>query len=78
MTSERFSNYRFELSGTQLSDSGKWVPYLEIRDYSENPEDGEIIFPMQRIGADDVFDSEEAAVSEARRFATAHVSSGEF
>lgn len=78
MTSERFSNYRFELSGAQLPDSGKWVPYLEIRDCAESPEDGEVIFPMQRIAAEDVFDSEEAAMEEARRFAISHVSSGEF
>lgn len=78
MTSERYSNYRFQLSGSQLADSGKWVPYLEIRDYSEDPGEGEVIFPMQRITAEDVYDSEEAAIAEARRFAIAHVSSGEF
>ncbi|GAB3552728.1 hypothetical protein GCM10027343_38630 [Noviherbaspirillum agri] len=78
MPSERFSNYRFELSGSQLPDSGKWVPCVEIRDYSEDPQDGEVIFPLQRIAAEDVYDSEEAAIAEARRFAIAHVSSGEF
>jgi hypothetical protein len=78
MTSEQFSKYRFEMSGTQLPDSGKWAPYLEIRDCSENLEAGEVIFPMQRLAAEDVFDSEEAAIAEARRFAISHVSSGEF
>jgi len=78
MTSERFSNYLFELSGSQLPDSGKWVPYLEIQDCSEDPENGEVIFPLQRIAAEDSYESEEAAIAEARRFAIAHVSSGEF
>ncbi|HYD63806.1 MAG TPA: hypothetical protein VEC35_25860 [Noviherbaspirillum sp.] len=78
MTSEQFSKYRFELSGAKLPDSGKWAPYLEIRDCSENQEAGEVIFPMQRLATEDVFDSEEAAIAEARRFAISHVSSGEF
>ncbi len=78
MTSERFSHYRFELSGARIPDSEKWVPYLEIRDCTNNVEDGEVIFPKQRIAMEDVFDSEEAAMAEARRFAISHVSSGEF
>lgn len=78
MTTERFSSYQFEMSGSQQPDSGKWIPYLEIRNYSEDREEGEVIFPRQRIAGDDVFDSEDAAIDEARRFAMSHVSSGEF
>jgi hypothetical protein len=78
MTSERFARYRFEMSGLRLTDSGKWVPWLEIKICADDPADGEIIFPKQRIAEDDVFESEDAAVDEARRFAIAHVSSGEF
>lgn len=78
MTKERFSSFQFDISATRLADDGKWVPYLEIRDYSEDREAGEIIFPRQRIATEDVFDSEAEAIDEARRFALAHVSSGEF
>jgi hypothetical protein len=77
-TSERFHKYRFEMSGARLVDSGKWVPYLEIKLHSDVQEDEEVIFPKQRISGEDVFDSEDAALDEARRFAIAHVSSGEF
>lgn len=78
MTKERFSNFQFDLSAARLPVSGKWVPYLEIRDYSEEKDEGEVIFPRQRIAEEDVFDSEHDAMQEARRFAVAHVSSGEF
>lgn len=78
MTTERFSQYQFEMSGTQLTDSGKWVPYLQIKVHSNGQENGEVIFPLQRVAEEDVFDSEEAAIDEARRFAMNHVSSGEF
>ena len=78
MSKERFSNFEFDLSASRHADSGRWVPYLEIRDYSEDHEAGEVIFPRQPIAEDDVFDSEQAAIDEARRFAMAHVSSGEF
>lgn len=78
MTTERFSKFQFDLSADQRPDSGKWVPYLEIRDYSEDANAGEVIFPRQQIAEDDVFDSEQAAIDVARRFAMAHVSSGEF
>jgi hypothetical protein len=78
MTSERFARYQFEMNGVQLPESGKWVPWLEIRIYSHNQVDGEVIFPMQRLAGEDVFDTEDAAIMEARRFAVEHVSSGEF
>jgi hypothetical protein len=77
MTSERFCNYEFEISLAQLPD-GKWVPYLEIKMHSGDEADGEVIFPRQRIAEEDVFDSEDSAMAEARRFAMNHVSSGEF
>lgn len=77
MTSERFCHYQFEMSGTQLPD-GKWIPYLEIKLDAGEQADGEVIFPRQRIAEDDVFESEDAAIEEARRFARNHVSSGEF
>jgi hypothetical protein len=77
MTSERFCNYEFEMSAAQLP-GGKWIPYLEIRIYSDDQADGEVIFPRQRIAEEDVFDSGDAAIAEARRFAMNHVSSGEF
>lgn len=75
---ERFSRYRFDMSGSQLPGSGKWVPYLEIRVDANGQGDEEVIFPRQRISKDDVFDTESLAIEEARRFARAHVSSGEF
>jgi hypothetical protein len=78
MTSERFCHYQFEMSGSRLPESGKWVPYLEIKIHSVDQMDGEIIFPQQRVSGEDVFDSEDAAIAEARRFAMNHVSSGEF
>jgi hypothetical protein len=78
MTSERFARYGFEISGAQLHDSDRWVPYLEIRLYSHDQVDGEVIFPMQRVAKEDVFESEDEAIAEARRFAMEHVSSGEF
>jgi hypothetical protein len=77
MTSERFCNYEFEMTAAQLA-GGKWVPYLEIKIHSDDQVDGEAIFPKQRIAEEDVFDSEDAAIAEARRFAKNHVSSGEF
>ena len=76
MTSERFCNYEFEMTAAQLA-GGKWVPYLEIR-YSDDQVGSQAIFPKQRIAEEDVFDSEDAAIAEARRFAKNHVSSGEF
>lgn len=78
MTTERFCHYQFEMSGTQLTDSGKWVPYLQIKVHSDDQENEDVIFPLQRVAEEDVFDSEEAAINEARRFAMNHVSSGEF
>lgn len=78
MTTERHSSFQFEMSALPEAGSGKWVPYLEIRDYSEDSQAGEVIFPRQRIAEEDVFDSEADAIDEARRFAMAHVSSGEF
>lgn len=77
MTSERFCDYEFGMSAAPFAD-GKWIPYLEIKVYSDDQADGEVIFPWQRIAEEDVFDSEDAALSEARRFAINHVSSGEF
>lgn len=76
MTSERFANYQFDMSAVQLPESGKWAPFLEIR--IESGTRDEVIFPKQRIAEEDVFDSEDAAIEEARRFAKNHVSSGEF
>ncbi|MGE5622298.1 MAG: hypothetical protein ACM3WS_03980 [Bacillota bacterium] len=75
---ERYASFEFDLSADRLGDGGKWVPYLEIRDYSEDHEAGEVIFPRQRIAEEDVFESEQAAIDAARRFAMGHVSSGEF
>jgi hypothetical protein len=46
--------------------------------HSGDEADGEVIFPRQRIAEEDVFDSEDSAMAEARRFAMNHVSSGEF
>jgi hypothetical protein len=77
MASERFCNYEFEISAARLPD-GKWIPYLEIKIYSDDQVEEDVIFPRQRIAEEDVFNSEEAAIDEARRFAMNHVSSGEF
>lgn len=78
MSKERYASFEFDLSADRIASSGKWMPYLEIKDYSEDHDAGEVIFPRQRIAEEDVFDSEQAALDEARRFAMAHVSSGEF
>jgi hypothetical protein len=78
MASERFSRYQFELTGAQMEDGAKWVPYVEIRIRTDQEADGPVIFPRQRIAGDEAFDSEDDAIEEARRFAMAHVSSGEF
>lgn len=77
MTIERHSQYRFDMTGTRLAD-GKWAPYLEISVCPDDRVDGQVIFPKQRISEEDEFESEEAAIREARRFAVAHVSDGEF
>lgn len=78
MSKERFSNFEFDLSAVRHAGDGRWIPYLEIRDCSEDQDVGAVIFPKQRIAEDEAFESEQAALDEARRFAMVHVSSGEF
>ena len=78
MSHEQFSRYDFDLSAAQADTDGKWIAFLEIGLRGGHDADTEIIFPKQRIGPDELFDTEQAALEEARRFARAHVSSGEF
>jgi hypothetical protein len=78
MTIERFAHFQFDMSAAQLPDRAGWVPYLEIRICNNHEAAGDVIFPKQRISAEDVYESEQAAIEEARRFAISHVSSGEY
>jgi hypothetical protein len=78
MTTERFANFRFDMSANRAAENGMWIPFLEIIEKHSNDDDETVIFPKQRIGLDEVFASESDAIAEARRFAVEHVSSGEF
>ena len=70
MTIETIRNYQVHLTARPVSASGPWVPYVAIDRFDENLQDFSCFMERHRIGDDRVFETEDAAIEEARKYAS--------
>jgi len=74
---EQIGDYEIEYAGERLTDVEGWAAFVTVYGPSTNPMHRNALVPHQRVAVEQVFDSEEGALAEARVAALAMLPGGE-
>jgi hypothetical protein len=69
MLIETIGKYQVHLIARSISSAGPWVPYVVIERFDERLNDFICVMEKHRIGDGRVFETENDAFEEARRYA---------
>lgn len=68
MTVETIGDYQVHLIARPISSSGPWAPYVVIEKFDEKLGDFACVMEKHRVGDERVFETEDEAIEEARRY----------
>jgi hypothetical protein len=66
MQTEQIGDYEIEYAGERLADVEGWGAFVTVYGPSTNPMHRNALVPHQRVAVEQIFDTEETALAEAR------------
>lgn len=69
MPTEQIGKYEIDFEASELPESAGWAAYVAVFGQSDNPAHRNDLVPRKRVGLDQKFETEAAALEAAHRIA---------